>query len=164
MVAARGQSLKRFAENVGIPYRSFQDYVAGKSRPGFEQLEKLSRGGLDIGYLLSGRPTTNFPSGFDHEFSSSMLLAADNEIKELVYHLLTGVSDRAINLMDQAAFLEQPTSAVMQTWERLVHHAVLASADLDKNLVDLRAKGVPALTAAEVVAEAAWSRYIADSK
>lgn len=160
MVSGRGQSLKRFSEQVGIPYRSFQDYIAGKSKPGFEQLEKLARAGLDVGYLLSGRPTTNFPSGYDHEFEASGVLAGDNESKELLYHLLTKIADRAVRLLDPDVFQEAPTFHIMDVWARLVRHSVEAARELDRSLVDLRSKGVPSITVAEVIAEAAWARFM----
>lgn len=56
-IEGRGKSLAAFARHSNIPYRSLQDYVAGKSKPGFEQLAKLAHQGLDVGYILTGHPT-----------------------------------------------------------------------------------------------------------
>jgi len=54
MIEGQGETLASFSRRCGVPYRSIQDYVAGKSRPGFEQLVKFASAGLDIGFILTG--------------------------------------------------------------------------------------------------------------
>lgn len=56
-IEGRGLSLASFSRLSGVPYRSVQDYVAGKSRPGFEQLAKFAVAGIDIGFILTGKST-----------------------------------------------------------------------------------------------------------
>ncbi|WP_156839891.1 helix-turn-helix domain-containing protein [Novosphingobium aquimarinum] len=54
-IEGRGLSLAAFSRQCGVPYRSLQDYVSGKSRPGFEQLMKFSNAGLDVDFILTGK-------------------------------------------------------------------------------------------------------------
>ena len=54
-IDGRGWSLADFSRRCGVPYRSIQDYVAGKSKPGFEQLTKFALSGIDVSYVLTGR-------------------------------------------------------------------------------------------------------------
>lgn len=56
-IEGRGETLAAFSRRCGVPYRSVQDYVGGKSRPGFEQLAKFAEAGLDVTYILTGSPT-----------------------------------------------------------------------------------------------------------
>lgn len=53
-IDGRGWSLADFSRLSGVPYRSLQDYVAGKSKPGFEQLMKFACAGIDVSYVLTG--------------------------------------------------------------------------------------------------------------
>lgn len=64
-IEGRGFGLASFSRFSEVPYRSIQDYVSGKSKPGFEQLAKFAAAGLDIGYILTGHPTGSLshPSG-----------------------------------------------------------------------------------------------------
>ena len=54
-IEGRGWSLANFSRLSGVPYRSLQDYVAGKSKPGFDQLAKFADKGLDVNYILTGK-------------------------------------------------------------------------------------------------------------
>lgn len=54
-IEGRGWTLAVFSRISGIPYRSIQDYVADKSKPGFDQLAKFADKGLDVQYILTGK-------------------------------------------------------------------------------------------------------------
>lgn len=54
-VERSGGTLKNFANKCGIPYRTLQDYVAGKLEPGAGNLIKISTHmGISLDYLLIG--------------------------------------------------------------------------------------------------------------
>lgn len=54
-IEGRGWTLAVFSRLSGVPYRSIQDYVADKSKPGFDQLAKFADKGLDVQYILTGK-------------------------------------------------------------------------------------------------------------
>jgi transcriptional regulator with XRE-family HTH domain len=55
LLRMRGQSIREFSEIAGIPYRTLQDYLAGKAKPGAEQLARVAAAGLDVNFLLTGK-------------------------------------------------------------------------------------------------------------
>ena len=46
--------IREFSDLTGIPYRTLQDYLGDKSKPGAEQLARISAVGLDVNLLLTG--------------------------------------------------------------------------------------------------------------
>ena len=48
LTALRSENAKRFAEETGIPYRTLQDYIAEKSKPGADHLARIAEYGCDI--------------------------------------------------------------------------------------------------------------------
>jgi transcriptional regulator with XRE-family HTH domain len=55
LLRLRRQSIREFSEATGIPYRTLQDYLAGKAKPGAEQLGRVALAGLDVNFLLTGK-------------------------------------------------------------------------------------------------------------
>jgi transcriptional regulator with XRE-family HTH domain len=159
-IKARGQSLRGYADTVGIPYRSMQDYVGGKSKPGLDQLEKIAKSGIDIGYILTGRSTTNYPSSPSDGVVASALLGADDEIKELLLHYLERAVDVAISHVRPHTFATFPTASVIEIWSAGLAFIPEVAAELDSSLIDLRSKGVPAISAAEIIAHAVSRRLV----
>lgn len=53
-IKSKGWTIAQFSRLSGVPYRSLQDYLAGKCNPGFDQLAKFSKAGIDISYILTG--------------------------------------------------------------------------------------------------------------
>lgn len=51
-----GRTLREFSAQSGVPYRTLQNYLAGDRKPGAEALEQFCDAGLDINWLLTGRP------------------------------------------------------------------------------------------------------------
>ena len=49
----RGWSLKDLSRHTGISYRALQEYTAGNSKPGFDQLRKFASVGMDVTFLLT---------------------------------------------------------------------------------------------------------------
>lgn len=47
-------SLKSFSKQIGIPYRSLQDYLAGTRSPGADALQKIAMKGIDVNWVLTG--------------------------------------------------------------------------------------------------------------
>jgi len=50
-----GVSMKEFGVRTGIPYRTLQNYLSGDRLPGAEALQSMSKNGLDVNWLLTGR-------------------------------------------------------------------------------------------------------------
>lgn len=93
-VAWQGVSLTTFAATTGIPYRSLQDYVAGKRLPSGEQLIRLHEAGIDLNWLLTGKLTIRtFPDIGEENGDGADLLGADPV-------LLGRIIDHCLDLAD----------------------------------------------------------------
>jgi len=55
LLRLRNQSIRDFSEATGIPYRTLQDYLAGKAKPGADQLGRIAAAGVDVNLLLTGK-------------------------------------------------------------------------------------------------------------
>lgn len=53
-IAARWPSMRAFAREAGIPYRSLQNYLRGEQLPGSEALARCALLGIDVNWLLTG--------------------------------------------------------------------------------------------------------------
>lgn len=153
-VKARGQSLKAYAEEVQIPYRSFQDYVGGKSKPGFEQMQKIARSGIDMGYILTGTETLNYLSDIQDEIRSSSVLAANEELASLLIYNLPNTIDDAARHVPIEYFLGSATRITIVLWHEAVALTVETVDELSGNLSQLKEQGVQLLTISEVILEA----------
>ena len=55
LIEKLGLSIKDFAKATGIPYRTVQYYLSGKTIPGADKLEKMcAKFGININWLLTG--------------------------------------------------------------------------------------------------------------
>lgn len=63
-IEGRDWTLAEFSRICGVPYRSLQDYVSGKSKPGFDQLSKFAHNGLDVHYILTGKSESNTDNSY----------------------------------------------------------------------------------------------------
>jgi len=63
-IEGRDWTLAGFSRRCGVPYRSLQDYVSGKSKPGFDQLSKFAENGLDVHYILTGKSENNTENSY----------------------------------------------------------------------------------------------------
>lgn len=52
-IAFTGQSIRQFSVETGIPYRTLQDYLAGKRLPGAEHLARMNESGVDLNWLIN---------------------------------------------------------------------------------------------------------------
>jgi len=153
VVKARGQTLKGFASLVDIPYRSFQDYVAGKSKPGFEQLQKIARSGVDIGFVLTGTETRNYLSDIRAQIKMSSLLASDDELAEVLTDYLLDTVDAAIPKIPSEYFLGSPTQLTLSIWEKAVQIAVETVEEMSPSLIELRSNQVSSETVVRTILE-----------
>lgn len=55
VVNLMSRNQREFAEQVGMPYRTLQDYLAGRSKPGADHLARMAERGVDVYWLLTGR-------------------------------------------------------------------------------------------------------------
>lgn len=165
-IRARGQTLKGFSTVMDIPYRSMQDYVAGKSKPGFEQLKKFAKAGIDIGYILTGQPTINQIYNLNAHLSSSKMLSSDSEIVELIINQIPSVVDRAFEELEKVTYenadeenfdtkyLNSVSWPVVALWENTAITAARISDELYDDLTKLREQGVSIFTIVDVIMEA----------
>jgi len=89
----RGRSIREFADEAHIPYRTLIDYLAGKRRPGVEHLVRLDAVGLDLTWLLTGR----MGSGI-----GSVIAKYDAGVDDSV----VGADERFLELLKRQAFSE----------------------------------------------------------
>ena len=54
-ISGQGYTLAAFAAESSIPYRTLQNYVADKRKPGADHLAKMLEAGVDMSWLLMGR-------------------------------------------------------------------------------------------------------------
>lgn len=54
-IRAQGMSFREFERASGVPYKTLQQYLAGRRYPGGEHLARMAEVGLDINWLLTGR-------------------------------------------------------------------------------------------------------------
>ena len=60
-------SIREFSRRTEIPYRTLQDYLAGKRLPGAKRLARMSAFGVDLNWLLTGRLRTTMPTSVHEE-------------------------------------------------------------------------------------------------
>lgn len=161
IVRARGESLKGFSERLEIPYRSFQDYVAGKSKPGFEQLQKMALSGVDVGYVLTGRPTINQIYNLNSHLNVSKFLSADHDLVELIIHGLPDVIDAALKETPDDRFLGSLSWPIVALWEQAAMIAAAVSDELSNSLTDLKAQSVSTHSIVQIILEATTMKLLA---
>jgi transcriptional regulator with XRE-family HTH domain len=98
LLGLRGQSIREFSDATGIPYRTLQDYLGDKSKPGAEQLARIASAGIDVNLLLSGKARRfgyllEIPAPADDEVyyilgDMEVLNAIDRKAKEAITGLL----------------------------------------------------------------------------
>jgi transcriptional regulator with XRE-family HTH domain len=162
-ISARGETLKSFSDRSGIPYRSLQEYVAGKNKPGFEQLQKIAASGVDVGFLLTGTYSGHFLKVFSEGAKHSLLLSSDSEFAKLIYEgLLAAIDD--LNL---AAVAREGGPLTVQRITELLSYglsmALAVVAEMEQPLADLRARGVSAPAVASIVLEAVAKKLETES-
>lgn len=98
-IEGRGWTLAAFSRASGVPYRSIQDYVSGKSKPGFDQLAKFAERGLDLAYILTGKSINNeespLPDSMSYgDFSFGRRPYRDSDQEEIMKKVEDGFSLR----------------------------------------------------------------------
>jgi transcriptional regulator with XRE-family HTH domain len=154
MINARGETLKSFSERSHVPYRSLQEYVGGKNKPGFEQLQKIAAAGLDIGFLLTGVYSGKFLKAFAEGVKSSTLLASDSEFAALIYDGLLEAIDDVNRTLVVATGQPMPVRKVTEYLSYGLSMALSVTVEMEVALTDLRSRGVSASIVARVVLEA----------
>lgn len=94
-------SLRVFAKEASIPYRSLQDYLSGARMPGGEALQKLAKKGIDINWvLLGGKFTSNRPIIADTDYADNQdIFISDKEMDYALALEAAAVMDKAISGM-----------------------------------------------------------------
>ncbi len=154
IIQARGESLKSFSDKSGIPYRSLQEYVGGKNKPGFEQLQKMASVGVDVGFLLTGLQRGASLKHFTNGFERPNFLVSDEEFSGIVYDGLLAAIDRLNGKILAEAGRPMTAKEVTAYLSQALAMALRVTDEMQKNLIDLRAHGVSAQVAASIILEA----------
>lgn len=54
-IEGRGQTIRDFERESGVPYKTLQQYLAGRRYPGGDHLAKMAEIGVDLNWLLTGK-------------------------------------------------------------------------------------------------------------
>lgn len=154
VIAARGQSLKAFSDQSGIPYRSLQDYVAGKNRPGFDQLQRMAVTGVDISYLLTGEYGGTALRAFAQSVDKAVLLSSDREVAKLVFNGAIAAADNVNETRISNGSGHMSAQDILDTLQYALSLAVKVSSEMDDELCNLRKRGVSASAVTSVILEA----------
>lgn len=94
-------SLKIFSKEVGIPYRTLQDYIAGARLPGADALQKFATKGIDINWVLLGNEHGDYfhPEAIKIESDAfqpemSALPLNDNEAVDIIRAMAFDYADK----------------------------------------------------------------------
>lgn len=58
LIDGQGVTIRAFSERCEIPYRTLQEYLVDKSKPGTDHLKRLAVAGVNINWLLTGSMET----------------------------------------------------------------------------------------------------------
>jgi transcriptional regulator with XRE-family HTH domain len=116
LLAFRGLSIRQLSADAGVPYRTLQDYIGGKRKPGADHLVKLAEVGVDIHWLLTGgRPS--LPRGLSEGDLAAGLLASDpqlvNDIWAMARASADGYGDRHFSRTQKALSASEGHKAVL---------------------------------------------------
>lgn len=112
LLELRGESLTRFAERSGVPYRTLQNHVAGKIKPSAEQLARFADAGIDLNFLLTGKrfrfksaipDNTDYPEEAYYMFSDPEITKAiEEKAREIVEEFLKSsfIVGQAVSFQD----------------------------------------------------------------
>lgn len=159
-IALRGLSIRDFSDLAQIPYRTMQDYLAGISKPGADQLAKLSAAGIDLNWLLTGRVPSILNSGETTEGleSSLDLFGADARLLEALlnssYRLADQFAARRAASGGGSLTAKESQLVVAQYFTAMLRVA----ANMGSHLEELLKRGVPAATVIGVLETAVGER------
>lgn len=90
-----GKSIKEFSDQSLIPYRTVQEYLSGKRKPGSDHLVRMHEAGVPIVWLLTGELENSLSFTFEHFDAISGILGASPDICSHFAH-------EAIEIVDDA--------------------------------------------------------------
>jgi transcriptional regulator with XRE-family HTH domain len=157
LISARGQSMKAFSDQSGIPYRSLQDYVAGKNRPGFEQLQKMAAVGVDVSFLLTGIHGASLLRMYSQHSKQAVLLSSDREVAELVIDGAVKAAQEVNNFRELSGVQPMNVQETLDTIHYSLDLAAKVSSEMDDQLCDLRRRGVSASAVTRIILESVSS-------
>lgn len=144
-IAFNGMTIREFEKTSGIPYRTLQDYLSDKRKPGADHLTRLAEIGVDVNWLLTGklrdtilRGTVNNSLGEE----DTNIVGADTE-------LLLGIIDKAHELTERFKKVysdktekELDVRTILGILAEYTRAMLTTAAAMAKNLEELREKGV----------------------
>ncbi len=162
-VAISGKSRKAFSQLAKIPYRTLQDYLADKRKPGADHLVRLAESGIDVHWLLTGQiksPSIPLAELEQEETQQAELLWADVSFS---LHLKEKASERTDQF--HARYLKQhgetlPFDTLLRVYGEYFLMMVRVSAKIAPHLLELRTKGVENHQLIDDVVDAAVGEYL----
>ena len=127
VIRKRGQKLSDFAKESSIPYRTLQEYIYKGRLPGIKHLIRLDAVGIDVMWLLTGKPTVSL--GIKPSFPTGNPFIGDKRCQDALMRKLVALADsfglrRHERLGRVLSFTEYMT--VMQEYYRLAIVALIA--------------------------------------
>ncbi|MFO1153578.1 MAG: helix-turn-helix transcriptional regulator [Rhodospirillales bacterium] len=155
VIELSGGSIRDFAEAIGVPYRTVQEYIAGRRKPSADQLVRMADGGVDIYWLLTGHlQLPGFGRSAEMDAPETELFGADSG-------LLSAISKRAFEKADdfQKRHLEAnkphlTTRQALHVWSVYYALMIMAGARMIDNIAQLRQSDVSVETIAQIFAGA----------
>lgn len=157
IIEARGQTLRGFSDETGIKYRSLQEYVAGNSTPGYEQLQKMSEVGVDIMYLLHGVHSSAMMQNLSPKAAKSGLLASDIEVTDHIINRLMNIIDHANQDYLKSHNSPMSLKQMMYIYKYGMSCIYDIIPKMEENLIGLRQSGVSAKAVTDIVIDVAES-------
>jgi hypothetical protein len=157
-------SIRAFSDRSGVPYRTLQDYLTNKRKPGAEHLASMGRGGVDLNWLLVDEDAYE-----DHFSSARRMLGFRTDVLKSNQALCRAMVAKCDMFVDDAnadfaALHGRPMTRlhINHLWNLTFKHVVAAADAMEHIVNDLIARGVPNETIADIVFRTLRKRALPD--
>lgn len=128
-------SIREFADRSRVPYRTLQDYLADKRKPGAEHLAAIARCGIDLHWLLLGAALGMGSALFESDsFRAGVAapeIASDTELMSYILETAKRVTDQTnkehIEAHGRSLSLDEIFKLFSKNYRILAFHAEIAS-------------------------------------
>lgn len=159
----RGLTIRAFSDSTGIPYRTLQDYLANKNRPGTAHMLAMARAGVDLNWLLLGsedsRPAFSATTLNDWGLPSSSPLRGDRAFLAEMNRRIMIVVDDTNSAHVKRFGCSKSMHDMLLDYSKIWSLAARTIEEMAQSLEDLSSRGVPAETIADIVCHS-LSKYM----
>ena len=146
----RGWTIRSLADRTGIPYRTLQDYLANKNRPGTAHLSAMAGAGVDLNWLL-GKERVGIPRELGHFAAAPEPLRGDRALLEELSRRVMAAVDETNSDHVQKHGTSMPLIVLVSTYARGWDIAMKTAGEMASIIEDLSKRGVPPETIADVI-------------